>query len=190
MSQRAYAKHRGCSLAAVQKAIRDGRLAVALVVDGKGVKKIVSVEAADNEWKAKTKPPRKVATKTKSPEKPVRQSNEEFAAELAAELAAASESDPSKLQLREAHRRLEIEKWLREQVKRKSEELDLAKRTGELVPTAEAKAAVIADYTVVKTKLLGLPIKAAQHIPELTVDGVEILERLMREALEALSIGD
>lgn len=50
MSLRAYARHRGCQLKAVQDAIRDGRLRKSLTVD----KKITSAEDADAEWAATT----------------------------------------------------------------------------------------------------------------------------------------
>ncbi len=49
MSLRAYAKHRGVSLAAVQKAIHSGRIAP--TADG-----LIDSERADAEWTAKTRP--------------------------------------------------------------------------------------------------------------------------------------
>ena len=187
VSQRAYAKHRGVSLAAVQKAIRDGRLAHALTVDHLGHKKILSCEAADNEWKAKTRPPRKPPVATPEPEglriiigDPLDGNPDpEDMADL----------DPCFVPFQEAHRRLEVEKWLREEVRRKADEIDLAQTQGEMVPAAEARDAVVAAFTVVKTRLLGITARAAQRIPELTPDGEEILDRLVREALEELSSG-
>jgi phage terminase Nu1 subunit (DNA packaging protein) len=49
-SLRAYARHRGVSLAAVQAAIRAGRLRASLTPDGK----IADAELADAEWEATT----------------------------------------------------------------------------------------------------------------------------------------
>ncbi len=49
LSLRAYAKHRGVSLAAVQKAIRSGRIAT----NGDG---LIDSDRADAEWNAKTRP--------------------------------------------------------------------------------------------------------------------------------------
>ena len=49
LSLRAYAKHRGVSLAAVQKAIRSGRIATN--ADG-----LIDSDRADAEWNAKTRP--------------------------------------------------------------------------------------------------------------------------------------
>lgn len=52
LSLRAYAKHRGVSLAAVQKAIKSGRIATA--ADGS-----IDSERADADWSAKTRPGQK-----------------------------------------------------------------------------------------------------------------------------------
>ena len=49
LSLRAYAKHRGVSLTAVQKAIHSGRIST--TADGK-----IDSDRADTEWKAKTRP--------------------------------------------------------------------------------------------------------------------------------------
>ena len=54
MSLRAYAKHRGVSLAAVQKAIHSGRITPA--ADG-----LIDSERADAEWAAKTRPGQRMA---------------------------------------------------------------------------------------------------------------------------------
>lgn len=185
VSQRAYAKHRGVSLAAVQKAIKDGRLAVSLTTDARGHKKILSAEAADNEWKATTRPPRPPPG-FPEPEgfRIVLGDDEDDDLEDMADLPI--ESVP----FQEAHRRLEIEKWLQAKIKRESDELDLAKRKGELLSVEEAHDTVIAEYTVLKTKLLGLPTRAAQRLPELTAAALEVLDELVREALEALSDGE
>jgi len=57
LSLRAYAKHRGVSLAAVQKAIRSGRIAT--TSDG-----MIDSDQADAEWKAKTRPGQRRAKPT------------------------------------------------------------------------------------------------------------------------------
>jgi hypothetical protein len=55
LSLRAYAKHRGVSLAAVQKAIRSGRIAAN--ADG-----LIDSDRADTEWNANTRPGQRRAT--------------------------------------------------------------------------------------------------------------------------------
>jgi hypothetical protein len=59
LSLRAYAKHRGVSLAAVQKAIRSGRIAT--TSDG-----MIDSDQADAEWKAKTRPGQRRAERAPS----------------------------------------------------------------------------------------------------------------------------
>lgn len=53
-SERAYAKHRGCSRSSVQEARRTGRLSASVARDGDG-KITIDFEAADREWAATTK---------------------------------------------------------------------------------------------------------------------------------------
>jgi hypothetical protein len=55
-SLRAYARHRGVSLAAVQGAIDAGRLRESVIRDEHGTRKIGDVELADREWQANTLP--------------------------------------------------------------------------------------------------------------------------------------
>lgn len=53
ISLRSYAKHRGVSLTAVQKAIDDGRLSLS-VTSVNGVRKITDPQLADREWEDNT----------------------------------------------------------------------------------------------------------------------------------------
>jgi hypothetical protein len=55
-SLRAYARHRGVSLAAVQGAIDAGRLRESVIRDEHGTRKIGDVALADREWQANTLP--------------------------------------------------------------------------------------------------------------------------------------
>lgn len=52
VSQGAYAKHRGCTLRAVQKAMESNR--ITFVYDDKGHRKIPDIEQADREWAENT----------------------------------------------------------------------------------------------------------------------------------------
>ena len=171
ISQRAYAKHRGVTLRAVQKAIKAGRLSHSLTENAQGHKKILSAEAADSEWLANTR---------QIPEPGI----------IVAEDAEDADADPVFMNFNEAHRRLEVEKWLRERTRRRGDDLDLAKREGELISVDEARETVIAEYSTLKTKLLGIPSRAAQRLPELDQEAIGVLEDLIREALEALSDGE
>lgn len=65
MSCREYSRHRGCSLAAVQKAIATGRIAIAKE-ESHGSRKVLFIDsdAADNDWEANTNPvQQRVATR-------------------------------------------------------------------------------------------------------------------------------
>ena len=148
VSQRAYAKHRGVVLGAVQKAIKTGRLSHSLTTDARGHKKILSCEAADNEWKVNTR---------EVPDPGFRIRFDDGDPEALADLPI------EHVPYQEAHRRLEIEKWLQAKVKRQSDELDLGKRQGELISVDEARATVIAEYSVLKTRLLGIPTRTRQR---------------------------
>ena len=65
LSQRAYARHRGCSQAAVWKAIRDGRISVVKLA--KGVK--INPRTADREWAENTDRSKSRNTETGDPKR-------------------------------------------------------------------------------------------------------------------------
>jgi hypothetical protein len=66
-------------------------------------------------------------------------------------------------------------------------ELNYKQRAGELVNAAEMTAAMADAFSTVRTKLLGLPSKAKQQLPHLTLAELATLDEIVREALEGLS---
>lgn len=68
-------------------------------------------------------------------------------------------------------------------------ELDRKQKTGALIPSAEVEANWVKLVTSARTKLLAIPSKAKQHIPELDTDAIGLLDNLVREALEDLANG-
>jgi phage terminase Nu1 subunit (DNA packaging protein) len=56
-----------------------------------------------------------------------------------------------------------------------------------LLPRGEVERAWADSVTIAKTKLLAVPTRAKQRIPHLTLEEIEILTMLQREALEELS---
>lgn len=56
-----------------------------------------------------------------------------------------------------------------------------------LLPRAEVEKAWAESVTIAKTKLLAVPTRAKQRIPHLTLEEIEILTMLQREALEELA---
>ena len=76
------------------------------------------------------------------------------------------------------------------ELKREEAELELAARKGELVPVAEVKAALAAEYAAVKSKLRAIPARAKAEISHLTAADVGLLKRMVDEALAELADED
>ena len=68
-------------------------------------------------------------------------------------------------------------------------EIELAEKLGELVPAYDVERRLVSVFSGCKTKLLGIPSRARQRDPSLTVQQVAMIERLIREALTELSGG-
>lgn len=166
-SLREYARRRGVSAEAVSKAITAGRLKESVVTVG-GKPKIGDVELADREWEANTRPridqPRPAAP---------------------APAAAADAADVPDYNVSRALR--EAAAARREAALADMAEIEVAEMRGELVPVAEARADVIGKFTVVKTKILGVPTRIAQRLPHLAAEVVPVVDELLREALEELA---
>lgn len=167
-SLRAYARHRGVSVEAVSKAIMSGRLKESVVVIG-GKPKVASVEIADREWDANTRPRvDRPVTAAAPAEEPV--------------ISPAGVPDYNRSRaLREAAAAR------REAALADMAEIEVAEKRGELVPAVEARAYIIDKFTVVKTKILGVPTRIAQQLPELAAAVVPVVDSLLREALEELA---
>jgi len=71
----------------------------------------------------------------------------------------------------------------------KAELLELERKQKEslLVPAAEIEAKWVEIVTQARTKMLGIPTKAKQRIPDLDTDAMGVLEDIVRETLEDLS---
>ena len=66
-------------------------------------------------------------------------------------------------------------------------EIDVEEREKILVPSAEVEASWIQLVTIAKTKVLGIPTKAKQRIPDLDKNAMSLLDEIVRETLEDLS---
>lgn len=149
---------------------------MSLTTDSRGHKKIISAEVADREWAANT---RRTSVNFTEPD------DDEY------DPGEFDTNDPNAhLPYAEAMRRREIENWLLAKVKRESSVLDLEVKRGELIPSAEAREVVFDAFTVVRTKLLGVPSRCRQRIPGLKSQEVQVIEDLIREALEELADGE
>ncbi len=175
MSQRAYAKHRGCSLSSVQKAIASGRLSKSLGLDGRGERKITDAAMADAEWTATThadrvplavqlrRGPLSVAPPPLPPQ-PTGEPAETGGVPDRAESVARREAAEAALA-----------------------ELKLAKLEGEVIPAQHVDARLVDLFAQCKSKLLGVPARMRQEDPSLTTAQLATVEELIREALEDLA---
>jgi len=171
ISLRAYARHRkevglpGGTPRAVEVAIQSGRIpGDCLTKDGK----IRSAKAADTAWLANTADDyRPLTGPTSSRGKPT----------------GPVPADPGEaIDLNEARRRKEV-------ANAALAELELGERQGELVAVREVEARLTNLFGSCRTKLLGIPARAAQRDPTLTRPQLTLLDALLREALEDLANG-
>jgi hypothetical protein len=165
MSLAAYAKRRGVSSVAVSKAVSTGRLTESVVRDERGVPKIGDPELADREWEENTRS--RVDKPTASPAR-----------------------SPEALNVPDylvSRARREAAAALREEAQAELVQLELAERKGELVEVAEIRAEVEARYARVRTRVLGVPARAAQRLPHIADEMVPVIEDAIREALEELA---
>jgi phage terminase Nu1 subunit (DNA packaging protein) len=66
-------------------------------------------------------------------------------------------------------------------------EIDRQQKEGKLVPAEEVEAKWIEIVTLARGKMLGIPSKAKQRIPDLDAAAMKALEDIVRETLEDLS---
>jgi hypothetical protein len=69
-------------------------------------------------------------------------------------------------------------------------ERKLAEHEERYVDRDEARADVIAAYTIVRTRLLGVPSRVRQRDSTLTMAQVQLLDDMIREALEELAAAE
>lgn len=155
LSVSSYAKHRGDTRQAVEKAIKTGRLQKSLTRDAKG-RSWINPELADQEWAQNT-------DYTDAPQR--------------APEAVESDDSIAGASAREKHWRAKLA------------ELKFKEAAGELVSAKEVERKWSDVLTTVKTRLLGIPTRAKQQCPELTVGTIAKLDDLIRETLQELSNG-
>jgi len=168
LSLRAYARRRGVSAEAVSKAVASGRLLDSVVVVD-GQRKIADPELADREWADNTRPRGEAAEPAPSPSR----------------AAAAPDDEVPPLPLSLAKRAAADAR--RAVAQADLAELDVGERRGELVSAAAVRSDVESRYAIVRTKMLGVPSRVGQRLPELAARVAPVVEELIREALEELS---
>lgn len=165
----------GVSRTAVYKAIKQGRLPVVRTSDGK---ELIKSETLREDWFANTmakigvgpKPP---AGETAFP--PARPKRDR----------SLTEPEPGDIvpDYNESRARTEY-------LKAELLELERKEKEGLLVRASDVEAKWVEVITISRTKVMGIPSKAKQRIPDLTQDQVVVLEDIVREALEELAEAD
>lgn len=167
VSIREYARQRGVSHTAVQKAIKSGRLLQS--VTGLGTKAIlIDVDLANEEWPTGAKEVMQSAIEEvqAGPSAPAR--------EPQGELSKTSSTYAQSRAVREAYAA-------------RLAKLEFERRSGKLVEAAEVEKRWTDIASTVRTRVLGIASKAKQRIPGLTVQQYKILDGIVTEALGALS---
>jgi len=169
----------GVSRTAVYKAIKQGRLPVVRTADGR---ELIKSETLREDWFATTMKkvgvgPKPAMGETAWPEpRPKRQAPEP-------ERLASPEAGEIVPEYNESRARTEF-------LKAELLELERKEKEGLLVRAADVEAKWVEVITISRTKVLGVPSKAKQRIPDLTQDQIAILEDIVREALEELAEAD
>jgi len=172
----------GVSRTAVYKAIKQGRLPVVRSADGR---ELIKSETLREDWFANTmkkvgvgpKPP--AGEKEFPPPRPKRQAEEPEPPKRDRSLAG---PEPGEIvpDYNESRARTEY-------LKAELLELERKEKEGLLVRAADVEAKWVEVITISRTKVMGVPSKAKQRIPDLTQDQIAILEDIVREALEELA---
>lgn len=168
MSLRAYAKRRGVSATAVSLAIKAGRLVACVVRDANGQPKIGDPFMADREWAANTD--------LSGAPTYVRERSERTAPPVTFEVPEDSTAHEG-MSMSEANAVHAV--W-----KAKTAEMVFREKAGELVDLREISDQFATRISAARTKLLGIPSRAKQQIPTLSLADIALLEDLVREALE------
>ncbi len=170
LTMRQYAIHRGVSINAVSKAVKQGRISCAR--DSNGYAMIDAV-VADREWAANTGHSKMYGNGEAAPQRPHPQ-------QPPAPEPEAPRGGPSYAQSRA----------VREAYQARLAKLDYEEQTGKLINADEVKERWLHIAGLVRTKVSGIPSKAKQRISDLTTEHYLELETIVREALEDLADGD
>ena len=171
------ARAMGVTPEAVYAAVKSGRLSVIKDRDGKP---LVNSETMREEWAKNTQT--RIGIGPKAPgrgreRKPLRSREERMAPREDDRIGRTNESIPDydESRARTEHLRAELL------------ELDRQQKEGLLVETEKIEHEWVEIVTRARTKLLGIPTKAKQRIPDLDTDAIGVLDDIVREALEDLA---
>lgn len=192
-----YAQHREVNDGAVRYAIREGKLSRSLIKDGSGSIQI-DRDLADQEWQPRANwkkvtntedLPKLLKKKNKSKKVKVTKplEDEDDHEEEESEYQPGREWDPRKPWDISMLIPINVSRMRREAYETDLARIKVEKEMSLLVSAKEVEDEWVKISTLLKTKVLGLPSKARQKMPELTDYQYSILETIAREALEEIS---
>jgi hypothetical protein len=167
----------GVTREAVYGAIKAARLSVVRTQDGR---ELIQSDTMRDEWARNTqkrigrgpKPPAGVSART--PLRPAEQRRN-------------SEADPSLARTTETIPDYDESRARTEHLKAELLELERKQKESLLVKAEEIEAKWLEIVTLARTKILGIPTKAKQRIPDLDTDAIGLLDDIVRETLEDLA---
>lgn len=175
MGYRAYARHRGVTLAGVQKAIASGRISTVLVGD----KPRIDSDQADRDWTLRTDPAAQSLLYSAGP--PAASASERAAPRT--ELpdpdddGDAATEDTATVEYR-THRAE------RERIRKEREQLELDELRGSLIRLEDAKRLAFTSYRALRDVALAVPARVANQVAGMT-DAWEIEQHLEHQLSEA-----
>jgi phage terminase Nu1 subunit (DNA packaging protein) len=183
MKVREYARHRGVSHTSIRKAILSGRLIASITYDDKK-RPVVDRDKADAEWMPGAKEMFNGGS-TESNELKRNQIDHD-------DLPDADPDDPierKRIQKETAKRKKELEKAKLDHERAKADlaQLEVDEKIGKLVDASQVKSKWVNLANIVRTKIMGIPSKARQRIPEISSEQYVVLEAIVRETLEDLA---
>lgn len=180
----------GVTSEAVYAAIRTNRLSVVRTGDGR---ELVNSATMREEWDRNTqkrigrgpKPP--AGTIERTPKRPGELSPQERRDQQADQEVAASATSANLARTTEDIPDYNESRARTEHLKAELLELERKEKERILVKAEEVEAKWVEIITMARTKILGIPTKAKQRIPDLDTDAISLLDDIVRETLEDLA---
>lgn len=179
MGQREYARHRGCALRAVQKAIEAGRIKLVAGLDGKPK---IDAEQADRDWVQNTDPAKQSLLYTVPAAAP---QQAQLVGDEPAAQAASGDDEPPAGQT-EAYRLARAE---REKVRLDRERIELEQLRGNLIDLGEAKRLAFSAFRELRDAVLNVPARIKDECAA-TIDPLLVEQLIERELSKALASFD
>lgn len=185
-----YASHREKDQNAVRYAIRVGKLVDSVIKDDAGGI-LIDRDLADKEWAPRFNP-KEVSPSTQKKNKKKSKSKKKTKSkkkveEEEAEFVPGREWDPRNPHDTSMLVPIAVSRMRREAYETELAKIKVEKELGVLVPAKGVEEEWVKISTLIKTKVLGMPSKARQKMPELTDQQYAVLELIAREALEEIS---